>query len=98
MWTFPNAASPACSAPQNLTITNSGGELAQGLNLTLPLAEFTYVSDDCPADLPYNQSCTLTMQFCPSSAGPKSDQIQINYTSSQEGAKSASIMLSGTGL
>jgi hypothetical protein len=97
-WTFPGAASPACSTPQNMTITNTGGEIAQGLNFTLPLAEFNYVSDDCPTDLPYNQSCTLTMQFCPTSAGSKSDQLLINYTSIQEGAKSASVTLNGTGL
>jgi hypothetical protein len=97
-WTFPGAASPACSTPQNMTITNTAGETAQGLNFTLPLAEFNYVSDDCPTDLPFNQSCTLTMQFCPTSAGSKSDQLLINYTSAQEGAKSASVTLSGTGL
>jgi hypothetical protein len=97
-WTFPGAASPGCSAPQAMTITNVGGEDAQGLNFTPPASDFNYVSDDCPTDLPYNQSCTLTMEFCPTGVGARSGQLQINYTSFLEGAKSAVVNLSGTGL
>jgi hypothetical protein len=97
-WSFPNTLAATCSAPRILTITNTGGEDAQGLNFTPPASDFNYISDDCPADLPFNQSCSLTAEFCPTGVGARSGQLQINYTSAQEGAKSTVINLSGTGL
>jgi hypothetical protein len=97
-WSFPNATSPACSGDQNLTITNTGGETATGLTLNLGgLSEFVYVNDTCPANLVYNDTCTLTVRFCPSGTGTYSEQIPINYNSVQEGAKSEVITLTGTG-
>jgi len=79
-WVFgPTAVTdPVTCDTQVLTITNRGGETAVFGTPTVPGPDFVYVSTTC-GSLPYNSSCGVTVNFCPTTVALLSDELQIPY-------------------
>ena len=81
------------SAPTTLTVTNQGTvEAVNGLTLTAP-AGFTLVSNTCAATLAAGASCTVGVEFVPTSAGATSGSLTVAAT----GIAGQAIALQGTG-
>jgi Abnormal spindle-like microcephaly-assoc'd, ASPM-SPD-2-Hydin len=84
------------TASQTFTLANSGGSASGALTLALsgPSA-FTTVGDTCSAiSLGPGQSCTVTVQFAPVSAG--TDTATLTATGKKTSA-AATLSLTGTG-
>jgi hypothetical protein len=80
---------------QTFTLTNSGGSASGAVTVTLPgSAEFTITADTCTAtSLGGGKSCTVTVQFAPSSPGA----VAATLTATSNKAATATDSLSGTG-
>jgi hypothetical protein len=97
-WSFAATAPGGCSPPQTLTLTNTGGETANNLVfLTSDPLRFPFVApSDCSGSLPYNDSCVISMQFCPQfgDSGTLPGTLDIRYSDST-GTREPTIELSG---
>jgi hypothetical protein len=92
------------SAPQTITLTNSGGTPLQLAAETFgdsspALAsdrpeDFLVGSSSCGGEIAFEQSCQLTVRFAPQEAGTSTATLQI---ASNAGAGPTTIALSGTG-
>jgi hypothetical protein len=84
------------SAASVLVVTNVG---AQALSIGMALladSEFTITGESCGGrTLAFEQSCTISVRFAPSVAGPKTASITL---SDNEPSGSSTIPLSGTGV
>jgi hypothetical protein len=96
-WQFPDTPSGGDSAIQALLVFNAGGEDAESLTFIYAGSEFTPVTDNCPADLPFNDSCSYEMRFSPNGVGAVSEQLEIRWNSATEGPKQRIVTLVGTG-
>jgi hypothetical protein len=92
--TFPQQAVGTASPAQAVTLTNTGN---QALTLTLPPSingDFGQ-TNNCPASVAANASCTIKISFLPTQSGPRSGSLFIS--SNTNGQANASIALNGTG-
>lgn len=95
--TFPAQPQSTVSAPQTVTITNSGGTplTVAGFVFTgSNPGDFFIGSDDCRAAIAPGQSCSATVRFAPQGQGSSSATLQIE---SNDPASPASVILAGTG-
>lgn len=86
------------SAPQTLTITNSGGAAMANVGFQITgtgAASFALASTTCGATLAKGSSCTAQVTFRPSANG--ATQATLTITSSTEQVKSVTVLLNGTG-
>ncbi len=84
------------SAPQTITVSNTGnGNLVvSGVTITgADASQFSLASNNCSTVAPLG-SCTVTVQFSPTSAVPKTATVSIAHNA--EGSPS-SVTVSGTG-
>lgn len=90
---FPIISPGQTSAPQTVTLTNSGGTAATSLTLTA-LSPFSLVQNTCGATLAGGASCSTEVIFSPSLNGSYTGTLTI---ASPSLTASASVPLSGTG-
>jgi Ca2+-binding RTX toxin-like protein len=97
-------AAIAQSAPQTVTLTNSG---LQPLNISTALgvtgtnaADFTVaaVAPACPATLSSGQSCAVTVRFKPAALGARSASLRLISNTGGIANSTTSIPLSGNGV
>jgi hypothetical protein len=87
---FGNQISGTNSAAQMVTVTNLG---SSALNLTSIVASAGFTeTNTCGTTLAGNASCTVTVVFAPTAAGPLNGLITISYNGTQ-----STIALSGNG-
>lgn len=87
---FGNLAVGALSAPQAVTVTNTGNT-ALGITSISVSGQFN-AAQSCGASLPANGSCTVNVGFAPTSMGPQNGMLTVT---SAAGTYTAA--LSGTG-
>jgi hypothetical protein len=94
--TFASQNLNVASAPQTLTITNSGGVAAAnvGFGITPPASGFVG-TNNCPAVLNPSSSCTMQVIFTPIDAGGSAATLTI--TSSTLGVQPVTVTLNGAG-
>jgi hypothetical protein len=102
---FGNQTVGTTSATQNLTVANTGNSPLAGVAITVTPG-FTRVTNgafpanalNCGGSLPVGASCTVKVQFAPTTAGPvaPSAKVTIAYTAPTGATPSAS--LTGTGV
>lgn len=92
---FPTSLAPTYPMPNVvLTITNTGGHPAQ-IDPVLGVSVYSVPSDTCTSLAP-GGSCTVTIQFCPSSAGQYNSTLDVTGHDATSGAPlHASTLLSG---
>jgi hypothetical protein len=86
----------ATSAPQTITLTNSGTGTLNITNISLAgvnAGDFAQ-TNNCPATLATNQSCTLNVTFTPTAAGSRSAMLVITDNAANS---PQNVSLSGTG-
>ncbi len=96
---FGNQIVGATSAPQVVTVTNTGTGPFSILSFS-GIGDFNF-SSDCPlapAVLQANASCNLSVTFTPLTAGAGAGRISVNNNAAQQGTNGNSISLSGTGV
>ncbi len=87
--------------PENTVTISNGGDTGLVLGqISQPAAPFSLIIDNCSAETlsPIggpNNSCTLTVQFNPSTAGPQQDSFDI--PSNDPDTPTATVNVSGTG-
>ncbi len=95
-FTFSNQQPGVASAPQTLTVTNTGGVTMANVSLTISGASGYSVSPTaCAALLDPNGSCTAQIVFTPSATGSIAATLAIS--SSTTGVAAVSIPLNGSG-
>jgi hypothetical protein len=95
---FPQQQPGVASAPQSVTITNSGSETAAGLDLQItgPAAgNYSLGAGTCGAQLNGGSSCTAQVVFKPAAAGPIA--AVLNISSSTPGVMAVQVPLNGSG-
>ena len=92
------------SGEKTITVTNSGTDAATSMSFSAVTAPFRYkggsfpgTAGTCDTSLAASQSCTLVMEFAPTSVGVSSKSLTLSYQNGY-GAASASATLSGEGL
>jgi hypothetical protein len=91
---FPSTAQGSVSAPQSITVTNTGGATAVLQNVTLG-GDYQIVSNSCGSTLAPNATCVIQIAFAPVATGNLAGLLSITANvpgGDQTGA------LSGTGL
>ena len=94
--TLPTTAENTTSAPQPISVTNSGGSPAQ-ITSIVPSGPFGVASSDCPVapqTLAAGASCTVQVAFSPPGTAAYSGSLQF---SGSFGNAPASVSLSGQG-
>ncbi len=87
--TFPSTAVGSSAATQTATLTN---QLSTALNIGAITVSGNYSqTNNCPASLAANASCTFTVGFTPTTSGTKNGMLSVNY-----GTGTLSLFLSGT--
>ena len=91
--TFPDTQVGSTSAPQTITLANTGGS-------SLNISSFSYpnafsVNTNCSGPLGAGASCQITVAFKPTANGPVSGVLQITDNAS---GSPQSAVLSGTGI
>lgn len=81
------------SAAQTVTVRNVSNHSVTFTSIAAS-GDFSQ-SHTCPATLPMNQNCTITLNFAPTVAGPRSGAITLKDNS--PGSPHQTIALSGTG-
>ncbi|MCU7880968.1 MAG: autotransporter domain-containing protein [Candidatus Thiodiazotropha sp. (ex Lucinoma aequizonata)] len=76
---FPDTPVNTTSSPQSLSIRNQGNRSLQTLSVSTT-GDFTQ-TNDCPAALNPNLSCTISITASPSTQGDLTGSVQINGTS-----------------
>ncbi|HVU69479.1 MAG TPA: N,N-dimethylformamidase beta subunit family domain-containing protein, partial [Ktedonobacteraceae bacterium] len=94
---FGNQIVGTTSSTQTVTVTNSG---VAALSLSLIQVEGLNANDfaqtnNCPASLAVNASCTITVTFTPATGGTRAGRITLNDNASDNPQY---IVLSGTGV
>ena len=88
--TFSATQENTASAPQNITLTNSGGSSLTGIQLQTT-GDFE-VTNGCSYSLNANSACTLTVRYTPHSAGAETGSVTVTDI-----LRSQVVSLSGTG-
>jgi len=96
--TFPNQSVGTVSAPQNVTITNTGTATLNISNITTSTGGDYSQTNTCGAllnTLSVGQSCSVSVTFSPTASGTRSGSLSItdNATGSPQ-----TVAISGTGL
>ena len=89
--TFPPTVVGQISAPQTVSLTNSGGIALNSIAATIG-APFQ-VSGNCTTQLAANSSCAFAVVFDPSSSGPQNGALTI-----ADALRTQTVALMGTGL
>jgi Bacterial Ig domain/Abnormal spindle-like microcephaly-assoc'd, ASPM-SPD-2-Hydin len=91
--TFANTNVGASSAPQSLTLTNNSTPVltVSSITATGPFSQ----TNNCPASLSSNVSCTIDVTFTPASAGASTGSINVSDNASNS---PQTVSLSGTGI
>jgi len=92
---FGNVTTGTSSAPQNVTITNTGNANVTISQANVSGAGYSVTGGSTPVTLSPAQSLILTAQFSPTSTGPGNGNISIVSNST---GSPASVPLSGTGV
>lgn len=95
---FPATSQGTLSAPQTLTITNSGQTdlTVNGLTFTGPdPGDFIVSSNSCLAPVAPNESCQITVNFAPQATGARSATLDIATNDIADSP--LQVQLSGTG-
>lgn len=89
---------PGDSTSLEFTLTNAGHAASSALSVTLTdSTAFSITSDTCSdISLPKSSSCTITVEFSPTSSGSFSGTLSVTGDNNKPGS-SASVALSGTG-
>ena len=87
---FPATLENTASAPQSITLTNSGGVPLTGIQVQAS-GDFE-VANGCGASLNAQSACTLTVQYTPHAVGPETGSITIT-----DSLRNQVVSLSGTG-
>ena len=91
---FGNVTLGSASAPQSITISNSGGSSAAGVAITNSnAARFTVSGNTCGATIAAGGSCSLNVSYSPSAATTDNANLTINY----QGGTPVLVAISGTG-
>ena len=96
--TFLNQQAGVASAPQTVTITNSGGAAISSIGFQLTgsaAAQYTVGTTTCGAQLNAGASCTAQVSFTPAGTGAISAALSIS--SSTAGVSAVQVPLNGTG-
>jgi len=91
---FPQTSVGQISAPVTVTLTNPAGDLSLANFTVAAAAGFKVVSNACPTSLAAGASCTVVVEFEPTSAGAQSGSLTV---SSSVLAMGASVPLAGMG-
>lgn len=89
---FPTLAIGQVSAPQQVTITNSGGQALNIYSVPPPTGDFT-AFDNCPNPLPGGASCAITVRYVPARVGAETGSLVV-----ADAFRTQVISLSGTGV
>ena len=92
---FGNVSLNTTSAPQTVTISNTGTGQLTFTSVVFSVPNFTTPTNLCPNPLPANSSCTLTVAFTPTVAGPLTGTLTIG--TSDPANPTLTISLTGTG-
>jgi len=87
------------SAPQTVTITNTGGSPIASIGFQLTgaaAAQYTAANSTCGAQLGAGAQCTVQVSFTPAATGPIA--AALNISSSTAGVTAVQVPLNGSGL
>jgi hypothetical protein len=89
--TFPNIAAGQLSAPQVVTLTNSGGATLDGIYISVsgPYVE----TNTCNRGIIANSDCVISVQFDPTAAGYQTGTLTV-----EDVLRTQTVALSGTGI
>jgi hypothetical protein len=92
---FGNQRRATSSAPQPVTVTNTGAVALPITSITLSSTNYTQFSqtNNCGASVPVGSQCTISVVFKPGSIGSKSAKLNVK----SGGAALQTVALSGTG-
>jgi hypothetical protein len=65
------------SAPQSVTLSNNSAVAVTNFRLTTSNVGAIHFSSQCPAVLPANTSCVITVTFAPQHPGPRSESLTV---------------------
>lgn len=89
---------------KTITVTNSGSDTATSMSFSALTAPFRYkggsfpgTGGSCTTTLSVSQSCTLVLEFAPTSVGVSNQTLTLNYNNAYASV-SASATISGEGL
>jgi Chitobiase/beta-hexosaminidase C-terminal domain/Abnormal spindle-like microcephaly-assoc'd, ASPM-SPD-2-Hydin len=95
--TFPGTATQGTtSAPQTVTVTNSGGAPLQIMSAVLTgfnSSDFSVSADTCSGSIAANASCTISIVFSPTAAGVRTTTLTITDNAANS---PQSLTISGT--
>jgi hypothetical protein len=95
--TFPSQQPLVASAPQSVTVTNTGGASLVGLNSQItgaPMGVFSISASSCGATLAAGASCVVQVVFNPQTTGGSA--ATLNISSSSPGVAAVNVGLGGT--
>jgi len=92
---FGNVATGTTSAPQTLTLNNSGGATGTGISLAFPASQFSRpaAGGTCTTSLAAGASCTINVVFTPTGPGQVNGTLPITANVAVSGSP---VGLSGT--
>ena len=90
---FGGLAVGSTSAPQIITVTNSGGVPLTNLSQTITAA-FVIAANQCPATLAAGAACPISLAFSPTAAGAVSGTLTLSAANL---AKPLTVALAGSG-
>ncbi len=85
------------SAEKTITVTNTGTDTATSMSFSGVVAPFRTKGGTCNTTLGVSQSCTLVVEFAPTTVGLSTKTLTLNYQNGS-GPTSTSTTLSGEGL
>ena len=88
---FPATTENTASAPQTITLNNTGGIALTGIQVQM-IGDFAVVNA-CGVSLNAQSSCALTLQYTPHAAGPERGSMIVT-----DNLRSQTVALSGTGI
>jgi len=95
---YPDTEAGLCAPTQNFTVLNSGGQNALMTVASSAPGTFQIVIDNCTGvPLPYNQTCYVTVEFCPASDVPYSADLTVSWVDGFGTPGTGDIGLAGTG-
>ncbi|HVA00140.1 MAG TPA: SBBP repeat-containing protein, partial [Terriglobia bacterium] len=92
--TFADQTVKTASAPQTATLKNTGSATLNITSISTSVADFTE-TNNCPASLAPNASCTVTVTFTPASSGSVTGDLDV---ASNVTAGTTAFPLTGTGV
>jgi hypothetical protein len=96
---FPATLVNQTSAPQNITVANTGGTTAtlQPPVFSGAVTDFTLTASTCAATLAPSTACTLSIVFTPTASGPRSATLSLTANTGTSSTATQTAQLSGTG-